>query len=128
MERPARTWSICAALLAVSIGTSAATLPLHSDVQAVSALPKDVGTLTVLITPATSVPAHTFCHWTATPSGGTGPYHYEWTVNNSPVGDDNSVLAYTNNGSAFRVFVTVTDATTAQATDSKIITIGGSCF
>jgi hypothetical protein len=89
----------------------------------VSASPKDVGTLTVLITPGNSVPANTLCHWHATPSGGTAPYQYAWTVNNSPAGNGSDVLAYLNNGSAFRVFVTVTDATTAQANDSKVISI-----
>jgi hypothetical protein len=128
MENTTRTWRICAVLLAVAIATSAATQPASHNVKAASISPSAVATLTVLITPPDPVPAHMLCHWTATPSGGTSPYHYAWTVNNSAVGTDAPALAYTNNGSGFRLQVVVTDATSAQAFDSKIITMGGTCF
>lgn len=126
MENTTRTWRICAVLFAAAIATGAATYPVGPKVKATSLSHTDVTTLTVAITPTHQVPAHVQCTWTATPSGGTAPYHYAWTANNSAVGTDSPTLAYTNGGGPFRLMVTVTDATTAQAFDSKIITIGGS--
>ena len=125
MEKTGRVWRICGILLGVAIASGAATHPGSPKVKAASSSHKEVAALSVIITPTTSVPSHVQCHWTATPSGGTGPYDYAWTANNTPVGDGTSVLAYTNNGGAFHLVVTVTDATSAQAFDSKVITIGG---
>ena len=85
-------------------------------------------TFSVSITPNGSVPSHQSCHFTANLGGGTAPFHYAWAVNNSPVGDDNQVIVYTNNGSAFRIDVHVTDNNGDTGYDSNIMGIGGSCF
>jgi hypothetical protein len=123
MDNIARRWGICVALLAAAIATSAATRPASPDIRAVSVWARNVRTLSVLITPATSVPPNVPCTWTATPSGGTSPYHYAWAVNNSAIGTDSPTLSYTNNGGSFRIQVFVTDQTSAQANDSKIISV-----
>lgn len=122
MTRVGRNWMVCALVLAGAFAASGAA----KAGQAAFAGLTDHSSFTVAITPTHSVPAHTTCTWTANVSGGTAPYSYAWEVNNSPVGFDYPSLSYTTGGSGFRIFVTVTDATSAQAVDSKIITVGGS--
>jgi hypothetical protein len=129
MNTIARKWGICAAVLAVAIATSAAKQLVSPETRAVSVSARDVGTLSVEITPASSVPPYTYCTFTATPSGGTSPYHYAWAVNNSPIGTDAQYFQYMTGSGAFRIQVFVTDQTSAQASDSKIISVssGASC-
>lgn len=120
----ARTLSICAALLVAVIAARAESRPARLDAKPASAFAKH-HTLSVNITPNGSVPAHATCTWTAAVSGGTPPYHYAWTANNSPVGFDSPNLSYQNNGSAFRILVDVTDSNNDMGEDSNIMTIGG---
>jgi hypothetical protein len=130
MNSIARKWGICAAVLVVAIATTAANQLASPDIKALSVSARDVGTLSVLITPASPVPPNTYCTFTATPSGGTSPYHYAWAVNNSAIGTDSQYLSFTTPGpGGFRIQVTVTDQTSAQASDSKIISVtsGATC-
>jgi len=130
MNNIARRWAIGATLLAATMAASPAeNQPASPDVRPVSTRVSDKVSFSVNITPASPVPPNVTCTWTANVSEGTSPYHYAWAVNNSPVGYDSQYLSYTNNGGAFRIQVFVTDATSAQTNDSKIMTIssGGSC-
>ena len=129
MGKASRNWMISAVLLAAAVTVSGSASPASAHARPVSNRSIGSHTLSVSITPNGSVPAHGSCHFTATVSGGSGSYHYAWAVNNSPVGDDFSVILYTNNGSAFRIDVHVTDANTGDTGyDSNIMGIGGSCF
>jgi hypothetical protein len=125
MARITRRWAIGAALLVATIAASRAeNQPVNPDVKSASTRVSEVGLLSVLITPANPVPPNTYCIFTANVSGGTAPYHYQWAVNNSPIGSDSQWLNYlTPSGGGFRIQVFVTDATSAQASDSKIISI-----
>src|SRR3954468_7452225 len=121
-----RRLRVCAALVVAAVATSAArNQPPRPDARVSSAPVLSVRTLSVSITPNGAVPSHTQCTWTATVSGGVAPYHYAWTVNNVAAGTDSQFLQYTNNGNPFRVFVTVTDANSAQAIDSNVMSVGG---
>jgi Flp pilus assembly protein TadG len=120
-----RRLSICATLLVAVIAASAENQPAGPDAKAASTPAKNLTTMSVNITPNGSVPAHATCTWTATVSGGVSPYHYAWTVNNASVGFDSQFLQYTNTGSPFRVLVNVTDQNGDFASDSNIMTIGG---
>jgi hypothetical protein len=122
MNNVARRWSACVALSLAAVGVSAAR---NQDVKAVSEQARHVGSLFVSITPNGSVQSHATCTWTANVTGGVAPYHYAWTINNVPAGFDSQFLQYTNNGSAFRVLVTVTDDASAQAWDSNVMSVGG---
>lgn len=123
MTTAGRKWSIATLGLLLAFATTAAAGNGTFDRAPRLGLGS---TFTVSITPTHSVPAHTTCTWTANVSGGTAPYSYAWEINNSPIGSDSPTLSYTTGTMGFRIFVIVTDATSAQATDSKIITIGGS--
>ena len=128
MGNVARNWAICAVLVAATLAVAGTTNPASLQARAVSPASKDARTLSVSITPNGSVPSHATCHWTASVSGGSGNYHYAWAVNNSPIGSDFYSVAYANNGSSFRIEVTVTDGNTGdQGYDSNIMTIGGTC-
>ena len=124
MGNAGRKWAISALVLLGAAATTGAAKQIALKPVTDSAYRR--ATFTVAITPTHAVPAHTTCTWTANVSGGTAPYSYAWQINNSPIGFDSPTLSYTTGSSGFRIFVTVTDATSAQAVDSKIITLGGS--
>lgn len=63
------------------------------------------------------------CYWTASASGGTGSYTYQWTINGQATGGNSSQLFYTNTGSAFTVGVTVTDGSSTPGVDSRSVSV-----
>ena len=124
MGNVARKWTIFAFLLAAAFAGSGTSNPASLHARAVSPRSAHSRTLSVNITPNGSVPSNYPCHWTASVSGGSGNYHYAWAVNNSPIGSDYYIVTYTNNGSPFRIDVTVTDGNSGdQGYDSNIMTI-----
>lgn len=71
----------------------------------------------------TWVHANQVCHWTATPSGGTGPYTYDWmsgAVMNTANGPDTYGVQVLEH---FFVKVTVTAANGSRASASQEITV-----
>lgn len=129
MVNVTRKWRIWGTLIVATVVASCGQNPSGPDASSLSVRANILDSFSVLITPTHSVPPHVQCHWNATVTGGVSPYHYAWTANNVPVGGDSPNLAFTNNGSSFRVLVTVTDATSAQTWDSKVITVavGATC-
>ena len=122
----ARRSRIGAALIVAAIATSCVdSQPASPDVRGVAPRFGTLTALSVLITPTHSLPANTYCTFTANVSGGTAPYHYQWKVNNSNVGFDSQFLSWFTGTSGFRIQVFVTDAASGAANDSKIITLGG---
>lgn len=126
MRSVTRNWTVGALLLATGFLASGAANATVDNARVAYLQSRESITLSVSITPNGSVPSHASCVFTANVSGGTPTYHYSWTVNNSPVGSDAQAISYTNNGSAFRIAVTVTDGNSDQASDSNIMSIGGS--
>ncbi|MCC6318209.1 MAG: hypothetical protein IT361_11010 [Gemmatimonadaceae bacterium] len=63
------------------------------------------------------------CYWTASASGGTGSYTYQWTINGQATGGNSSQLLYTNTGSSFTVGVTVTDGSSTPSVDSRAVSV-----
>lgn len=123
MMNVARRLGVGAALLGAMIAVSAAR---NQSPGAGLEHIRNIATLAVAVTPNGAVPSYVQCTWTATVTGGVAPYHYAWTVNNVPMGSDSPYLQYTNNGSAFRVLVTVTDQNAEQAWDSNVMSVWGS--
>ncbi len=86
----------------------------------------------VTITGPSTINGCTLGTWTATPSGGTYPITYQWSVENSDYYTDTSnQLSYRNTGSANAIFVEVvaSDArgTTAYKQFKTGVTIPGAC-
>ena len=125
MGNVGRRWTISAFLLAAAVAVSGTMNRASLYARAVSAPSHVAGTLSVSITPNGSVPSHATCIFTANVSGGSSPYHFAWSVNNSPIGSDSQTVSYTNNGSSFRIDVQVTDNLGDQGYDSNIMSIGG---
>jgi hypothetical protein len=126
MRRLRRKWIVGAFLVATVLVVGATSASGSLRTPSAHRPTRHSHTLTVNITPNGQVPAHWTCHWNASVSGGSGNYSYAWRANNSPVGFDSPVLTYTNNGSPFRIDVTVTDNSTSdQGADSNIMSIGG---
>lgn len=125
----ARKWRTYVFLLGGAFTVSLTSTPANLQARTLRGHATRSATLTVSISPNGSVPSHTPCHFTASVSGGSGNYHYAWTVNNSAIGSDSQTVVYTNSGSSFRIDVTVTDGNTGdQGYDSNIMSIGGTCF
>ena len=129
MVNATRKWRIWVTVAIAAVAASCGRDPSSPDARSLSMRANILDSFSVLITPTHSVPPRVQCHWTATVTGGVSPYHYAWTANNIPVGLDSPNLAFTNNGGSFHLVVTVTDATTAQTFDSKVITVfsGATC-
>lgn len=81
--------------------------------------------ITVNISTPNTVRPMTTCRWDATPTSGSAPYTYSWTVNTLVIGSTASVL-YQNSGSAFTLQVTVTDKYGVTGSKSKNVSVSGS--
>jgi hypothetical protein len=122
MKYASGKWRICAAVFVIAIAASCTENQPVSPAVKVATPPAKV--VTSLISGPWNAPLFSTCHWSASTSGGVSPYHYAWTVNNSPVGTDSPNLSYTNTVGAFRLLVTVTDQNGDMGSDSKIISNG----
>jgi hypothetical protein len=79
-----------------------------------------------ILGPGTVQPFAT-CSWTASGSGGNGPYSYAWTAGGSS--GTGQYIDYTNsaiNGSSFGLVLTVTDATGSSVDVSRTISVSSS--
>ncbi|MDX2059506.1 MAG: hypothetical protein SFV24_16970 [Gemmatimonadales bacterium] len=72
-----------------------------------------------------SVRSGATCLWTATGSGGTPPYSFQWLVNGLLQGSTTNELIYQNGGSAFRVDARITDSHAQSVLVSKNVAISG---
>lgn len=72
-----------------------------------------------------SVRSAATCLWTATGSGGTPPYSFQWLVNGLIQASSTNELTYQNGGSAFRVDVRITDVHAQSVLVSKNVAISG---
>jgi hypothetical protein len=63
------------------------------------------------------------CYWTASASGGTGSYSYQWKVNGQNVGTNSVQLLYANTGSSFTLSVTVSDGSSLPATEARGVSV-----
>lgn len=79
--------------------------------------------LSVSISLPSSVEANGTCSWVASPSYGTAPYSFSWTVNGAPAGDGSNVLTYTAGTAGFTIGVTATDAVGATAAATRSVSI-----
>lgn len=78
--------------------------------------------LTVTIGGPTYVFANQTETWTASVSGGTTPYTFQWYVNSSPAGSNQSLTMNTGD-SDFQLLVTVTDAVNANKSAGMSVTV-----
>lgn len=85
---------------------------------------------TVVLSGPTDADPNQTCSWTATASGGTGPYIFSWDWN-SARGDITGTVGYTSDftghvAGSYVFIVTVTDANNVVDADTLYGTAGGS--
>jgi len=97
---------------------------LYDTVQSVPPPPPPPPSVSVGITGPSRVPAHRYCTWTATASGGATPYAYSWLVNGNPAGNDSS-LAITTPSSGFTISVVAVDSIGRANGQDLHVNVGG---
>lgn len=81
--------------------------------------------ISVTIAGPGTVRPNAICGWTATPSTGTAPFTYTWTVSGAVVGTAADVH-YQNTGAAFSLLATVRDAHGVLGTRTKAVAVSSS--
>lgn len=109
--------------IALAVGASRVEQMSASTAPSLNTVP------TVTLTGPTDADPHQICTWTATASGGTGPYTFSWDWN-SARGDVFGTVGYESEftghvAGAYYFIVTVTDANNATDADTLQGVSGG---
>lgn len=79
--------------------------------------------ITVTIQGQQAVQPNEGCYWTASASGGTGSYSYDWKINGAGTYPNSSQLFYTNTGASFTVSVTVADGASTPGNNQMFVSV-----
>lgn len=83
-------------------------------------------TITVTIEGQSGVKPWEGCYWTASATGGTGNYSYQWTVNSGGTFANSPQLYYEDTGSNFTLAVIVTDGSSIAGNDQRTVSVSAS--